>query len=48
MTKKPYNSPLLREKELQVWTAICGSPVDLNQPIQNEDIGDSGETIEWE
>ena len=48
MTKKTYITPLLREKEFVAWAAFCGSPLDLSKPISNEDIGDSGEIIEWD
>ncbi len=47
MNKKSYITPSLREKEILLWTGLC-SGIDLSNPLGNEDIGDSGETIEWE
>ena len=47
MNKQFYTAPSLREKEIHVWSALC-SAVDLSNPLGNEEIGDSGETIEWE
>lgn len=47
MNKKSYTSPSLREKEIQVWTALC-SAIDLSSALGSENIGDSGNVIEWE
>ena len=47
MNKKFYTTPSLREKDIQVWSALC-SAIDLSTPIGSEDIGDSGNSIEWE
>ena len=47
MDKLFYTAPSLREKEIQVWTALC-SAIDLSSALGSENIGDSGVTIEWE
>lgn len=46
MEKKFYIAPELREKKIQVWSALC-SPIDLSN-LGSEEISDSGESIEWE
>ena len=47
MNKKSYITPSLREKEILLWSALC-SGIDLSNPLATEEIGDSGQSIEWE
>lgn len=48
MNKKMYNAPTLREVAAMHDWSFMVSGIDLGQPFGNENIGDSGETIEWD
>ena len=48
MNKQTYKTPTIREvATMHDWNFMV-SAIDLGHPFENENIGDSGETIEWD
>ena len=48
MNKKSYKTPTIREVAARYDQSFMVSAIDLGHPFENENIGDSGETIEWD